>query len=48
MIPLFIYLDRNKLTDKQRGYLLAETGLVPAEPTGLDVFSTFLHRKAVA
>jgi len=46
IIPLFIYLDRNKLTDKERGYLLAEAGLVPAEPAGLDVYSKLLQRQA--
>ena len=39
IIPLFIYLDRNKLTDRERGYLLAEAGIRPATPTGLDVHS---------
>ena len=39
IIPLFIYLDRNKLTDRQRGYLLKETGLQLREPSGLDVHS---------
>ena len=42
IIPLFIYLDRNKLTDRERGYLLQEAGLIPASPHGLDVYSTNL------
>jgi len=46
IIPLFIYLDRNKLTDRDRGYLLTEMGLTPAEPTGLDVFSNHLQPSA--
>ena len=45
IIPLFIYLDRNKLTDKPRGYILDATGLPPGEPAGLDVFSPHLVRK---
>jgi len=43
IIPLFIYLDRNKLTDRDRGYLLHEAGIVPAAPAGLDVFSKHLN-----
>jgi hypothetical protein len=43
IIPLFIYLDRNKLTDRERGYLLHEAGIVPAAPAGLDVFSKHLN-----
>ena len=42
IIPLFIYLDRNKLTDRQRGYLLREMGLTIGTPTGLDVHSELL------
>ena len=43
IIPLFIYLDRNKMTDKQRGYLLREAGLTLREPAGLDVHSELLQ-----
>ena len=42
IIPLFIYLDRNKLTDRPRGYLLREAGLTLKEPQGLDVHSEML------
>jgi len=43
IIPLFIYLDRNKLTDRQRGYLLSEAGLTLQAPAGLDVHSELLQ-----
>ena len=43
IIPLFIYLDRNKLTDRPRGYLLRELGLALETPTGLDVHSELLQ-----
>lgn len=39
IIPLFIYLDVNKLSGKPRGWVLAESGIQPAQPTGLDVYS---------
>ena len=45
IIPLFIYLDRNKLTDRPRGYLLKEAGLTPAKPEGLDAFSELLSSR---
>jgi hypothetical protein len=39
IIPLFIYLDVNKLSGKPRGYLLSEAGIPAATPSGLDAAS---------
>ena len=36
IIPLFIYLDVNKLSGKRRGWLLEEAGVASAPLQGLD------------
>lgn len=38
IIPLFIYIDSNKMSKKPRGYLLEAAGIKPGRMVGLDAF----------